>query len=460
MNIDAKLLKFKSEVGAHLDKIETFKTELSNDMTKLISINNNALGTLSSLFQSNAGTSIMAQMEFINQTVKKTNQSLEAELGSTIAECKNLNSGIIELESILANYNSKVSQLNNMEEDDPKRGSVQGEISHLKQEFINKNSELCSKHNTLLGKDAETTVLEDFTVSEVPINFTSGLTGDYTGKDTTISIFYEVDGVIYQKVLPYYLPNGGLGSSYTIAYDKNAIINAVGKDSEMGKKAISFLNSKLSGGGDNSARLWKMFNSSYTKEEYDDIAKIMDVILEGSYKANNCQSVSDYATVAATVATNSLVHMKYDGARTSYTEGFGSVIRSGYDCIGFTTWAYYQGLCKVYNVGDNNENVGLYGVQCNEIYYDYGTKLEKLSYEEISNIKPGAIVTRHGHIGIVIGTEKTETGGTNVVIAHSRGTAYGTVVGRWPVEKITNDWVKVMTAEDMTKRAVEGKFES
>jgi len=459
MNIDAKLLKFKSEVGEHLDKIETFKAELSNDMTKLTSINNNALGTLNSLFQSNAGKSIIAQMEYINQTVEKTNQSLESELGSTITECKNLNSGIIELESILANYNSKVSQLNNMEKDDPNRGSLQNDISRLKQNFINKNSELCNKHNSLLGKDAETNTLKDFTPSEVQIDFTSGLTNNYTGKDTTTSIFYEVDGVIYQKVLPYYLSSGGLGSSYTIAYDKNAIINAVGKDSEIGKEAISFLNSKLKGGND-SAKLWQMFNYSYTNDEYSDIAKIMDIVLEGSYKANNCKSVSDYATVAATVATNSLVHMKYDGARTSYTEGFSSVIKSGYDCIGFTTWAYYQGLCKVYNAGDNNKNVGLYGVQCNEIYYDYGTKLEKLSYEEIANIKPGAIVTRHGHIGMVIGTEKTEKGGINVVIAHSRGTAYGTVVGRWPVEKITNDWVKVMTPEDMTKRAVEGEFKS
>ena len=101
----------------------------------------------------------------------------------------------------------------------------------------------------------------------------------------------------------------------------------------------------------------------------------MDVVLDSSYKANNCQTITDYATVAATVATNSLVHMKYDGARTSYTKGFGQVLRSGYDCIGFTNWAYYQGLANVYKLPDNAD-VALKEVTCNGVYWYYGNDIE------------------------------------------------------------------------------------
>ena len=58
---------------------------------------------------------------------------------------------------------------------------------------------------------------------------------------------------------------------------------------------------------------------------------------------------------------------------------------------------------------------------------------------------------------MVIGTT-TKNGAPSVVIAHSAGTGQGTVTGVWPVDKITNQWEKVMTPEDMTRRAEEGAF--
>ena len=383
---------------------------------------------------------------------------MESELGSTLNECKVLNDGISELESILANYNAKVNQLNSMASDDSGRGSIQSEISRLENDFKNKNKDLRTKHDTLLSKDGSSVILKAFTVTEdsVDLTATAGTNKNYTGKDKTTNIFYEVDGVIYQKVLPYYLKSGGVGSSYTIAYDKNAIIKAVGKDSEMGKKAISFLNSKLSG-ENNSATLWKMFGKSYSRQDYADIAKIMDVVLEASYDANGCKSVSDYATVAAAVATNSLVHMKCNATTTNYTKGFSQVIATGYDCIGFTNWAYYQGVQKVKNISDNNNaNLPLRDFRCNDLFYHYGRKTKDMSLEERANIKPGSLIGRYGHTGIVLGTRKNENGGVSVVIAHSANSWSGALTYEWPVEKLTDQWTKVMTPEDMTKLAVKG----
>lgn len=452
MNVDERLLKFKSEVGENIGNIETNKNELSNNINTLVSINNNVASQLNNALKSDGGEMASSMIESINQTATELNQSLESNLGKTITDCKSLNDGIASLENILASYNSKISQLNNMEEDNPKRGTIQIEINKLKEEFTKKNQELCILHDSILGISSTASTVEKINVSDSSIDFS--FNAGFTGTDLSNSIFYEKDGIIYQKVIPF-ATTEGLSATYIIAYDKNAILNAVGTDSKIGQQAISFLNSKVAN-SDKASALWKMFGRSYEKEDYADIATVMNVILEDSYEANNCQSVSDYATVAATVATNSLVHMKYDGATTSYTKGFNQVLTSGYDCIGFTTWAYYQGLSKVYNLEDN-ANVGLSDVTCNGIYYHYGEKIENMSNEERANIKPGSIVTRYGHIGMVIGT--TEKNGEDaIVIAHSAGTNQGTVTGTWPVSNLTNQWVKVMTPEDMTRRAIEGDF--
>jgi hypothetical protein len=349
----------------------------------------------------------------------------------------------------VSNYNSKISELNRLEPEDSKRSSVKSEISKLENNFNVKHQEMCILHDNILGIDTSSST-EEIENNDLDIGFNT----QFAGADTSNCIFYEKDGIIYQKVIPQQTA-AGVNATYTIAYNKNSILTAVGQDSKIGQQAISFLNSKVAN-NENGSALWKMFGKSYTKEEYADIASIMNIILEDSYKVNNCKSVSDYATIAATVATNSLVHMKYDGARTSFTRGFDQVLSSGYDCIGFTTWSYYQGLSKVYNLGDNAK-VGLSDVTCNGTYYHYGQKIEKMSNQERANIAPGAIVTRYGHIGIVIGNT-TKNGEPAVVIAHSANTNQGTITGTWPVSDLTNQWEKVMTPEDMTRRAIEGDF--
>jgi len=458
MEIDGRLISFKEKVGANLSKLNTSKSELTKDMTQTVTINTNVIDQLNSTFKSDGAATAVKQIEDLNQTMTKLTQSVETEIGGMITKCQTLNSGIGELEGIVSSYNSKVSELNRLDKEDSKRSSIQSEINKLKSDFETKHAELIKLHDEITG--VETTgidVEENPPEGNNPIDLGGGITLEYDDSDMSVNIYYESNGVIYQKVLPVVV-NGGLAATYTIAYDKNAILNAVGQDSEMGQKAIAFLNSKLTSNEQKGA-LWKMFDRSYSSEQYNDIAKIMDVVLDSSYKANNCQTITDYATVAATVATNSLVHMKYDGARTSYTKGFGQVLRSGYDCIGFTNWAYYQGLANVYKLPDNAD-VALKEVTCNGVYWYYGNDIEDMSLSERANIKPGSIVTRHGHIGMVIGTTTDSNGTTKVVIAHSAGTGQGTITGAWPIDKLTNQWQRVTTPEEMTKLALEGDYKN
>lgn len=81
MEIDAKLLKFEANVSPYLEKLDTFEKELTTDITNLLTLNNVMVDNLNESFQSSGGTSVLAQMEYINQTVKKIEQSLESELG-------------------------------------------------------------------------------------------------------------------------------------------------------------------------------------------------------------------------------------------------------------------------------------------------------------------------------------------------------------------------------------------
>ena len=84
MEIDAKLLKFEANVSPYLEKLDTFEKELTTDITNLLTLNNVMVDNLNESFQSSGGTSVLAQMEYINQTVKKIEQSLESELGKMI----------------------------------------------------------------------------------------------------------------------------------------------------------------------------------------------------------------------------------------------------------------------------------------------------------------------------------------------------------------------------------------
>lgn len=459
MEIDAKLLKFEANVSPYLEKLDTFEKELTTDITNLLTLNNVMVDNLNESFQSSGGTSVLAQMEYINQTVKKIEQSLESELGKMIEDCKKLHSGIKELEQILGEYNSNMSRLNKMEQDDPNWSSIAAKVTSSKQQFEIKNQELCKSHDELLARESGSEKLKEFQVTESTTDTGLTITSNVTS-DNSVSIYYEVNGVIYQKVLPYSSSSGGVGATYTIAYDKNAIVKAVGQDSEMGKQAISFLNSKLKGNNDSQV-LWKMFGKSYTNKECSDIGKIMDVILEGSYKANNCKSVSDYATVAAVVATNSLVTVRNGSSGNTYTKGFTEVVKSGYNCIEFTAWTYYQGLLKTNQAGNNN----LKGVTLYEIF-ENSEKIENMSSSELlSNLKPGTIISRYGsgsgHTGTVLGVVKSDDGSYRVKIAQAQpsydGGQRGVVVNTWRLDQLTNDWSRLMSTDTMTKRAVEGK---
>lgn len=167
MEIDAKLLKFEANVSPYLEKLDTFEKELTTDITNLLTLNNVMVDNLNESFQSSGGTSVLAQMEYINQTVKKIEQSLESELGKMIEDCKKLHSGIKELEQILGEYNSNMSRLNKMEQDDPNWSSISAKVTSSKQQFERKNQELCKSHDELLARESGNEKLKEFQVTKV-----------------------------------------------------------------------------------------------------------------------------------------------------------------------------------------------------------------------------------------------------------------------------------------------------
>ena len=151
MEIDGRLIKFKEQVGANLSKVSNNKSELTKDMTQIVTINTNVIDQLNSAFKSNGATTAVKQIEDINQTMTKLTQSVETEIGGMITKCQTLNSGIGELEGIISSYNSKVSELNKLDKEDSKRGSIQSEINKLKSDFETKHAEMIKLHDEIIG---------------------------------------------------------------------------------------------------------------------------------------------------------------------------------------------------------------------------------------------------------------------------------------------------------------------
>ena len=114
MNIDSSLVDFQTNVGGNLSQIENEKVNLSSDISALKSINISISDSLFTSFKSEAGDSIKPEIEYINQTISKIQESLEVELGTAISKAQELNSGIDELKILLDEYNSAKDKYNSL----------------------------------------------------------------------------------------------------------------------------------------------------------------------------------------------------------------------------------------------------------------------------------------------------------------------------------------------------------
>ena len=207
MNIDSSLVDFQTNVGGNLSQIENEKVNLSSDISALKSINISISDSLFTSFKSEAGDSIKPEIEYINQTISKIQESLEVELGTAISKAQELNSGIDELKILLDEYNSakdKYNSLKNDEEHKSQKSAAYSAMNAAYNNFVSKQSELLQKLKELKSLDSSLNILDSYSSSDNSLlsSLSSSFTAKFDGNVQFSSVYYESDGVIYQKIIP------------------------------------------------------------------------------------------------------------------------------------------------------------------------------------------------------------------------------------------------------------------
>ncbi len=476
MNIDNRLLEFQSNVGSKLSEIEAAKTQLYDDIVMFKSINDSISSNLMSVFKGNGGDSIKPEIEYINQTVDKVKQSIESELSSAISSSNNLNSGIDELKRLLSAYEAAVSKYNSISNDADhinEKNSARSEKNRAYNNFIDKQSQLLNDLANLKSLDSSLTILEQYGKADNSIlqslSSLSGFTASYDNKVSFTGIYYESDGVIYQKIIPIckngvsYVPD----IQYVIVYDKKKLLDA---DINAGQDAIDFLTGKMNGSR-NDQYLWDYCSGNYPNTSQA-IAKVMNQILEDTYKANNASTVADYASLSAMIATNSLVHLGYSSNLAENTYGFEQLLGSGggIDCIGFVRWSYSQGLYET-GIVKNGQNPADYYNQGTDLtplnlLLHHSYDLGEMSIEDKMNIEIGSVLSKptdnNYHVGIVIGHTTTEDGDPAIIVAQSSNTTIGANNRVYTLESLgaEGNWQGVTTSSLMFDRIINGSTSS
>ena len=471
MNIDSSLVDFQTNVGGNLSQIENEKVNLSSDISALKSINISISDSLFTSFKSEAGDSIKPEIEYINQTISKIQESLEVELWTAISKAQELNSGIDELKILLDEYNSakdKYNSLKNDEEHKSQKSAAYSAMNAAYNNFVSKQSELLQKLKELKSLDSSLNILDSYSSSDNSLlsSLSSSFTAKFDGNVQFSSVYYESDGVIYQKIIP--ICNNGVSyvpdEQYTIVYNKNNLLAA---DINAGQDAIKFLTGKITGSR-NDQYLWDYCNRSYSDAVSQSIAKVMNQILEDTYKANNASTISDYAGLSAMVATTSLLHLGYSSNTAEKTLGYSQVLArgGGLDCIGFVRWCYSQGLYKtgVVKYGQNAEDYYGNGTSMTplNLLSNHSYDLSKMSINEKMNIEIGSVLSKptdnNYHVGIVIGHTKLQNGEPAVIVAQSSNTKIGANTRVYSLESLGQDgeWKGLSTTNLMTKRVVYG----
>lgn len=474
MNVDDKLTNFQSSVGVNLSTVKSAKTNLSNDINNFKSINDSAISSLTQVFKGSGGDAVTSEVEFLNQTILKVQNSLETELSSVITKCEALNNGIDELKSILTEYNNVQIEYSRMDDDNKNKTSLLSKLNTLKNSFETKQASLLKEHESLLNEDDALTILSEF--GNVDTSLSEGFTAIYDGTQFS-SIYYYKDGVVYQKIVPICVSGDSvvLNDVYTIIYNTDNILKAAG-DTDYTQKLFEYLNNKLD--GSNTDRyLWDYSTTNYKKETSEAVAKIMNQILQDTYKANNASTISDYAALSAMVANNSVVHFGYGGNQGQCDYGYESVLKNGgdLDCIGFVRWCYSQGL---YNTGtvQNGYSAQDYITQGSSmtplnLLDHHSLDISEMSMSERASIPIGSVLSRpcydgagkinNYHVGVVIGHTTDKNGNPAIVVTQSSNTTVGANNSVYPLSELAsakNKWTNVSTPEMMTIRVTQGSY--
>ena len=177
LEIDSKLVKFKSEVGSNISTIKNNKDKLSDDINSLIQYNTSSISSVSSSFKGSVSSSVTTEVEYLNQTLNKIKNSLDSEFGAVIDECVKLDNGITELEGLKKTYEDVERSYNNTT-DESKKSNLLYSVNSARKAFTDKQELLLKDYQSLLDKDSSLNILKDYgindnTVNDVVSNLTS-----------------------------------------------------------------------------------------------------------------------------------------------------------------------------------------------------------------------------------------------------------------------------------------------
>lgn len=465
MEINAKLLKFKSEVAPNIGSMNSAASSLESNIVNFHHTNQQAYEEIKNSFNSQGMSSVSAEVAYLNEVTTKVYDSIGSELKSTLSKCQALADGITELEEILNKYNEALAAYNAALKDE-KKTADKSKVNQLESEFKAKEEELLAKHDELLGIDASLTMLAQFAPSSTDSGAsTDGSTDTSTGLNYSgpyAKYIYEENGIIYQRVVPVYKGQlCDMGTSYTIVYNESKMLAA---DQTAGSQIINWLRGQMNGTGIGS-KLYEYNKGKVTSASASGIGKVMDVVLADTYAANNCKSVGDYAAVAAMTMGVGPINLRYGGGKGGYTDGVEQLLTKGatLDCIGFVSWCWHQG---VYRTGSaDNTTTGSLMTPLNLLAH-HSKSLATMSQAEKENLPPGTVLSKktqgNYHVGVVVGYT-TINGKKHILVAQSSSNSLGgSYINAYDINTKFGDydggsnWMGATTPDMMTTRITRG----
>lgn len=470
MELDANLVKFKAEIAPVITSMTSQSQILTQKLSNFSSITQNATSALNASFNTNGVSAVKQEITYLNTVVNTISESISSELNTVLGKCSDLLNKIEELEQLIEKYKTEyeaykaaLQAYDNAPSDSKPAKPDYSKVKEIENKFKVQQEAALALYQELLDYDASCTMLSSFST---PANSTD-LTDTFGYNGTQFASFmYEEDGVIYQKFMPIFRGKQyTLNNNFTIVYDTAKMIAA---DKEAGTEAVNFLRQTMSSGkyNHNGVRLWDYQQKRYSNKA--GITKVMNQVLEDSYKANNCSSIASYASVAGMVLSQGLVNLKYGGCASGgwNSVGFDTIIDRGGSlvCNEFVGWCYTQGLYKTGN------NTKLEDFTPGNIFFNFSKDVTKMTYEELCNLEVGSCLTKkitgeknNYHIGMVVGYT-TVDGEPAIVIAQASDNQNGMSGSYCYVYKVkdcfgtgNNKWQSYTPASVMERRVTAGK---
>lgn len=282
---------------------------------------------------------------------------------------------------------------------DDKYNTIQTKYGNLLN--FNSFSNVSITGNTIFGKGGNTKVDAEIIDGEVIKNYMLSNKLEY----------FEYGNSIYNIASPFDPWTNkklNLEEKYLIKYDLIKLQNLANKGNEVAKGAIQFMKGKASGKinvgvrhfitGSEKGKYYYYSDGGYKPMSYTwkkQIPEVMDNVLNDSYKANGCKTVTDYATTSMMVMTGGIFNGQYGGGARPMEVGTSGII-GGSVCISAVNWAEAQGLIKA----EGKTNIKPLGL-------GYGIRTMSDSWDGKSILPVGTVVTSKSlhdfHIGIIIG---------------------------------------------------------